>query len=49
MNDIKYLIRYAVIGVAILGIILAAFNIAPSSKITFIDYRKQSDDKEEKR
>ncbi len=46
MNAIIYLLKYAVIGVGICGIIIAAFNIPPTYKINYIDYSDQSDEKQ---
>ena len=44
MSAIIYLLKYAVIGVGICGIIIAAFNIPPTYKINYIDYSDQSDE-----
>ena len=44
MSAMIYLLKYAVIGVGICGIIIAAFNIPPTYKINYIDYSDQSDE-----
>lgn len=46
MNAFIYLLRFAVIGVGICGIIIAAFSITPTYKINYIDYSDQSDEKQ---
>lgn len=46
MNAIVYLLKLAIIGVGICGIIIAAFSITPTYKINYIDYSDQSDEKQ---
>lgn len=46
MNAIIYLLKFAIIGVGICGIIIAAFSITPTYKINYIDYSDQPDEKQ---